>query len=115
MVGTITASIPNKSGDLHIVINLDSPNFQKNPFFGTQIIIERFSTAPGVYHIQLAAKTEQNLSLFRSEQNNLQEVLKQSMPFEVRLRAPILSSQTTSYRTVNRKGGGGAGEKGQEK
>jgi|GEM_PF-6524518 len=117
MVGTIIASIPSKSGDLHIVVNLNSPNFEKSRFFGTQIIIERFSTAPGVYHIQLAAKTEANLALFRGEQDSLQNVLKQGLPFDVRLRPPVLAQESaTGYRTVRRKEAGGeTGEQKREK
>lgn len=51
MVGVMT--VMNTTGVTQTTINLDNPRFEGSAFYGAQIIISEFSTAPKAYNIQL--------------------------------------------------------------
>lgn len=51
MVGVMT--VMNMSGMTETTITLNAPQFASSVFFGTQIIIQEFSTAPQAFNIQL--------------------------------------------------------------
>lgn len=51
MVGVIT--VMNTQGVQETTISLDNPQFAKSVFYGAQIIITEFSTAPKAYNIEL--------------------------------------------------------------
>ncbi|MDN3505979.1 MAG: hypothetical protein P0S96_01975 [Simkaniaceae bacterium] len=51
MVGVMT--VMHTSGITETTINLDSPKFEGSAFFGAQIVISEFSTAPKAFNIEL--------------------------------------------------------------
>ncbi len=68
MVGVMT--VMNMSGMTETVITLNSPQFASSVFFGTQIIIQEFSTAPQAFNIQLNG-TPQAVALFQGNADDL--------------------------------------------
>lgn len=68
MVGVMT--VMNLSGMTETVITLNTPQFASSVFFGTQIIIQEFSTAPQAFNIQLKGDP-QAVALFQSNANEL--------------------------------------------
>lgn len=71
MVGVMTVMNTPGSGVTETTINLDNPKFANSVFYGTQIIITEFSTAPKAYNIQLLGN-QQAITLI---DNNKQELL----------------------------------------
>jgi hypothetical protein len=69
MVGVMT--VMNMSGLTETVITLNMPQFASSVFFGTQIIIHEFSSAPQAFNIQLNG-TPQAVDLF---QNNVEDLM----------------------------------------
>ena len=51
MVGVMT--VMTDSGTTQTTINLDNPRFAESVFFGAQIIVSEFSTAPKAFNIEL--------------------------------------------------------------
>jgi hypothetical protein len=68
MVGVMT--VMNMSGITETVITLNSPQFASSVFFGTQIIIQEFSTAPQAFNIQLNGEP-QAVALFQGSADDL--------------------------------------------
>jgi hypothetical protein len=68
MVGVMT--VMSMSGMTETVISLNTPQFASSVFFGTQIIIREFSTAPQAFNIQLNG-TPQALALFQGNADDL--------------------------------------------
>jgi hypothetical protein len=68
MVGVMT--VMNMSGMTETVITLNAPQFASSIFFGSQIIIQEFSTAPQAFNIQLNG-TAQAVALFQGNANDL--------------------------------------------
>ena len=55
MVGSMT--VMTHSGMTETTLNLTTPQFASSVFFGSQIIIREFSTAPKAFNIQINAST----------------------------------------------------------
>lgn len=78
MVGVMT--VMHETGVTQTTINLDNPRFSNSAFFGTQIIITEFSTAPKAFNIELlgnqqavnliSQNTEELLAAFQTGQYN---------------------------------------------
>ncbi len=68
MVGVMT--VMNLSGMTETVITLNAPQFASSVFFGSQIIIQEFSTAPQAFNIQLNG-TPQAVALFQGNADDL--------------------------------------------
>ncbi len=68
MVGVMT--VMSMSGITETVITLNSPQFASSVFFGSQIIIQEYSTAPQAYNIQLIG-TPQAVALFQGNAEDL--------------------------------------------
>ncbi len=68
MVGVMT--VMSMSGITETVITLNSPQFASSVFFGSQIIIQEYSTAPQAYNIQLNG-TPQAVALFQGNADDL--------------------------------------------
>jgi hypothetical protein len=68
MVGVMT--VMNMSGMTETTITLNAPQFASSVFFGTQIIIQEFSTAPQAFNIQLNG-TPQAVALFQGNVDDL--------------------------------------------
>jgi hypothetical protein len=68
MVGVMT--VMSMSGMTETVITLNSPQFASSVFFGSQIIIQEFSTAPQAFNIQLNG-TPQAVELFQGNADDL--------------------------------------------
>ncbi|MBS0605028.1 MAG: hypothetical protein JSS60_08370 [Verrucomicrobia bacterium] len=68
MVGVMT--VMTMSGVTETVITLNTPQFASSVFFGTQIIIQEFSTAPQAFNIQLNG-TPQAVALFQGNADDL--------------------------------------------
>ncbi len=68
MAGVIT--VMTSSGITETTIQLTAPQFASSIFFGAQIIIQEFSTAPRAFNIQLVG-TPQAVSLFQSNADDL--------------------------------------------
>ncbi|NGX39493.1 MAG: hypothetical protein KR126chlam1_00822 [Chlamydiae bacterium] len=56
MVGVMT--VMHESGITETTINLDNPQYANSRFFGAQIVIREFSTAPKVFNIELRGNDE---------------------------------------------------------
>lgn len=69
MVGVMT--VMNTTGVTQTTINLDNPKYANSVFFGAQIIISEYSTAPKAFNIQLLGN-QQAVNLFT---NNAQELV----------------------------------------
>lgn len=68
MVGVMT--VMNTTGITQTTINLDNPKFANSVFFGAQIIISEYSTAPKAFNIQLLGN-QQAVNLFTSNAQEL--------------------------------------------
>lgn len=68
MVGVM--SVMHLSGMTETVITLNAPQFASSVFFGSQIIIQEFSTAPKAFNIQLNA-APQAIALLQANTSNL--------------------------------------------
>jgi len=78
MVGVMT--VMNLSGITETVVNLDNPRFAHSVFYGSQIVITEFSTAPKEFNIELlgnqqatalfAANAEELVAAFQGEEYN---------------------------------------------
>jgi hypothetical protein len=68
MVGVMT--VMNMTGMTETVLTLNSPKFASSVFFGTQIIIQEFSTAPKAFNVQLNG-TPQAVALFHGNSEDL--------------------------------------------
>ncbi|HKZ00289.1 MAG TPA: hypothetical protein VJ112_03885, partial [Rhabdochlamydiaceae bacterium] len=68
MVGVIT--VMSSSGVTETVITLNSPQFASSVFFGAQIIIQEYSTAPKAFNIQLNGNP-QALDIFQGNADDL--------------------------------------------
>ncbi|MBI2811214.1 MAG: hypothetical protein HYX67_10345 [Candidatus Melainabacteria bacterium] len=68
MVGVMT--VMNMTGMTETVITLNSPQFASSVFFGSQIIIQEFSTAPKAFNIQLNG-SQQAVALFQGNTDDL--------------------------------------------
>ncbi|MBS0629841.1 MAG: hypothetical protein JSS30_06420 [Verrucomicrobia bacterium] len=69
MVGVMT--VMTTTGVTQTTINLDNPKYANSVFYGAQIVISEFSTAPKAYNIQLLGN-QQAVTLFS---NNVQELV----------------------------------------
>jgi hypothetical protein len=74
MVGVMT--VMNLSGMTETVVTLNAPQFASSVFFGSQIIIQEFSTAPKQFNIQLNG-TPQAIALFQGNASNLMATFSQ--------------------------------------
>lgn len=68
MVGVMT--VMNLSGMTETVITLNAPQFASSVFFGSEIIIQEFSTAPQTFNIQLNG-SQQAVALFQGNADDL--------------------------------------------
>lgn len=68
MVGVMT--VMSMSGMTETVMTLNAPQFASSVFFGSQIIIQEFSTAPQAFNIQLNG-TPQAVALFQGNIDDL--------------------------------------------
>jgi len=68
MVGVMT--VMTTSGISETTINLDAPQFAGSVFFGAQIVIREFSTAPKTYNIELIGNS-QAVNLFQGGAEDL--------------------------------------------
>jgi hypothetical protein len=68
MVGVMT--VMSMSGMTETVMTLNTPQFASSVFFGTQIIIQEFSTAPQAFNIQING-TPQAVALFQGNVDDL--------------------------------------------
>ena len=68
MVGVMT--VMTLSGVSETTITLNAPQFASSVFFGTQIIIQEYSTAPKAFNIQLIG-TPQAVALMQSTEDDL--------------------------------------------
>ncbi len=68
MVGVMT--VMTMSGITETTINLTAPQFASSVFFGTQIIIQEYSTAPRAFNIQLIG-TPQAVALMQGNADDL--------------------------------------------
>lgn len=68
MVGTMT--VMNLSGITETVMTLDAPKFASSVFFGSQIIIQEYSSAPQAFNIQLNG-TPEAVALFQGNADDL--------------------------------------------
>jgi hypothetical protein len=68
MVGVMT--VMQASGMTETTITLNAPQFASSVFFGTQIIIQEFSTAPQAYNIQINGSA-QAVALFQGNAEDL--------------------------------------------
>jgi hypothetical protein len=68
MAGVMT--VMQTSGITETTITLNAPQFASSVFFGTQIIIQEFSTAPKAFNIQLNG-TPQAVALFQGNADDL--------------------------------------------
>lgn len=68
MVGVMT--VMSQSGMTETTITLNSPQFASSVFFGTQIIIQEFSTAPHAFNIQING-TPQAVGLIQNNADDL--------------------------------------------
>ncbi|MGE5196239.1 MAG: hypothetical protein ACM3JI_02790, partial [Anaerolineae bacterium] len=69
MVGCMTV-IHLCSGDSQTSMMLTGPQFEHSVFFGSQVIIEEFSTAPKVFNVQLIGSLPA-IALFEASKNDL--------------------------------------------
>ena len=68
MVGVMT--VMTMSGMTETTVTLNMPQFASSVFFGTQIIIQEFSTAPKAFNVQLNG-TPQAVALFQGNADDL--------------------------------------------
>jgi hypothetical protein len=68
MVGVMT--VMNMTGMTETTLTLNAPQFASSVFFGTQIIIQEYSTAPQAFNIQLNG-TPQAVALFQGNVDDL--------------------------------------------
>jgi hypothetical protein len=68
MAGTMT--VMTHAGVKETVVTLDSPKFASSVFFGSQIIIQEYSSAPQAYNIQLNGSPEA-IALFQGNADDL--------------------------------------------
>lgn len=73
MVGVITL-MQNKIGKSETVINLNQPQFASSIFFGCQITIEEYDTAPQEFNIRFSGP-ELSVGVFVQEKKNLENAL----------------------------------------
>lgn len=74
MVGAMT--VMDVSGIQETTITLNAPQFASSVFFGSQLIIQEFSTAPKVFNIQFNGSTEA-IRLFQGRANDLMAAFQQ--------------------------------------
>jgi hypothetical protein len=81
MVGQITLMLqPN--GDKETTIHLTSPEYAKSMFYGAQITIKEYSTAPRAYNIEFFG-TEQNTRFFQKNIPSLQSAFQGEKRFSI--------------------------------
>ncbi|MCP5489605.1 MAG: hypothetical protein H7A42_00630 [Chlamydiales bacterium] len=102
MVGTIL--VQTHSGITSTTVTLNMPN---SIFNGAQVILERYSTAPQAFNLQLVG-TPQAVDVFNANMADLVAAFKQSQhAFEVNLLKPVLEGKKPLIRRKGAAGGGG--------
>ncbi|HSW86644.1 MAG TPA: hypothetical protein VLG49_03995 [Rhabdochlamydiaceae bacterium] len=111
MVGVMT--IMNDANVRETTITLNNPQFASSVFFGAQIVIQEFSTAPFSYNIQFVG-TPQGVALF---QNNVEDLMAafQGGNYNFRVNRIDTSLQGAERPLFKRKESAGGEEKGQDK
>ena len=69
-------TVMNLSGMTETVVTLNAPQFASSVFFGSQIIIQEFSSAPKQFNIQLNG-TPQATALFQGNATDLMAAFQQ--------------------------------------
>jgi hypothetical protein len=113
MVGTMT--VMSLSGITETVVTLDAPKFASSVFYGSQFIIQEYSSAPQAYNIQLNAGSPQALSLFQGNADDLMAAFQYG---NYNFRVNRLETGLLTKPLVRRKeppSGGGEGKKGSER
>lgn len=106
MVGTIL--VQTYSGDTSTTVTLNMPN---SIFNGAQVILDRYSTAPQAFNLQLVG-TPQAVDAFNANMADLVAAFKQSQhAFEVNLLKPVLEAKKPLIRRKGAAGGGGGKSK----
>lgn len=105
MVGVMT--VMNLSGMTQTVITLNMPQFASSVFFGTQIIIQEFSSAPQAFNIQLNG-TPEAVELFQGNADDLMAALQAgNYNFRVnRLETGFLTTERPLFRRKEKLEGG---------
>lgn len=81
MVGVMT--VMNTTGVQETTISLDNPQFEKSVFYGAEIVITEFSSAPKAFNIELRG-SENAMNLFaQNSQRILDEIQKNDYNFTV--------------------------------
>lgn len=114
MVGVMT--ILSTSGITETTITLNAPQFAASVFYGAQIIIQEFSTAPNAYNIQLIGAPPA-VALFQANANDLMAAFASgNYNFKInRLEAVLPSSERPLFRRKEGTGGEqGSSEKGKK-
>jgi len=68
MVGVMT--VMHAAGVTETSINLSNPQFAKSPFFGSEIVIREYATAPKEFNIEMLG-TQQSADLFSGHKQEL--------------------------------------------
>ena len=91
-------------------------NMPESVFNGSQIILDRYSTAPNAFNIQLVG-TPEAVKAFRANITQLENAFKQAnYDFEANILNPVLTTSKKSPHLIRRKGAaGGKGGKGDKR
>ncbi len=81
MVGTLI--LMHCTGETHTTLVLDQPQFATSPFFGTQITIKEFSTAPKTFNIEIISNPSALLSIQKGSEQLLSLFAKGDFGFSV--------------------------------
>jgi hypothetical protein len=109
MVGVMT--VMHMSGVTETTITLNSPQFASSLFFGAQITIQEFATAPKAFNIQLNANPEA-IALF---QGNAQDLMAAFQAGNYTFRINRLETGYLAERPLFRRKEGAAGDKQDQK
>lgn len=113
MVGTILTLQREKKGVFEIKIILNNPKFKYSRFYGTTIILERYSTAPDSFNITLKGPNEA-VAIF---QENIEGLYKAFKKADVDFSIGNISAEYEGYRPLFKRkpATGFQKEKGKEK
>jgi hypothetical protein len=108
MVGVMT--VMHDSGITETTIHLTSEQFASSVFFGSQIIIKEFSTAPKEFNIQFNT-TPQGATLFQANVDDLLAAFQSgNYAFRINRCETNILAERPLFRRKERAGGEGAGE-----
>lgn len=113
MIGTLI--LMHCTGETHTTLCLDQPQFANSPFFGTQITIKEFSTAPKAFNIEIISNPASLLSIQKGSETLLSLFAKGDFGFSVhRLEISASENQHPSYQEDEGAGGGHSHDRNEE-